>query len=237
MTLRIVGAGLGRTGTSSLRVALEQLLGAPSYHMSQVMARPDHIAQWRRLADDGVAPDWHRLFDGFAATLDWPAAAYWESIADAFPDALVLLSVRDDAEAWYDSFSRTIVPLLTDTATYVHPGLDMARRVTFSTFTDRVDDPEIAMRAYAEHNDRVRSLVPRDRLIEWRPDDGWAPLCQALGLPEPTDAFPHVNTGDEFRKMFAIGEARPAEPTPSGWRARARAAATAVPQRLRKRLR
>src|SRR3954463_11175055 len=98
MSLKLVGAGLGRTGTHSLKLALEQVLGAPCYHMLEVLQRPDDITQWQ-LAADGGDPDWRQLFSEYAATVDWPGASYWREISDVFPDAVVLLSVRP-ADEW-----------------------------------------------------------------------------------------------------------------------------------------
>src|SRR4051812_43170520 len=107
MTLKVVGAGIGRTGTHSLKIALERLLGAPCYHMVEVFERPADVARWQDAADRRPV-DWHALMDGFAAAVDWPASACWEDLAEAFPDAVILLSVRDSAEQWWTSASRTI---------------------------------------------------------------------------------------------------------------------------------
>ena len=106
MTIKVVGAGVGRTGTHSLKVALEQLLGGPCYHMFEVMGHPDHIALWQAAADD-EDPQWDRIFDGYAATVDWPAASFWREIADHYPDAKVLLSTRP-TDAWWASANQTI---------------------------------------------------------------------------------------------------------------------------------
>src|SRR5262245_30449351 len=106
MTLRVVGAGLGRTGTMSLKVALERLLGGPCHHMMEVFAHPEQVPYWRAAAR-GDMPDWNQVFAGYAAGVDWPMCAYWKEIATAFPDALVLFSVRD-ADGWWKSASETI---------------------------------------------------------------------------------------------------------------------------------
>jgi hypothetical protein len=217
VTLRIVGAGLGRTGTSSLRVALEQLLGGDCYHMIRVMRRPEDVTIWRELIDGGSEPDWTKMFADFEATLDWPAAAYWERIAAAFPDAFVLLSTRASADEWYSSFERTILPVLLDEKKFAGERFDMARAVTFKTFTDRVSDAEVAKRAYEAHNVRVRATVPPERLIEWQPGDGWKPLCDALGVDVPNTAFPHMNAADEFREVLGIDRDQAAT-RPSRWR-------------------
>src|SRR5512139_2619631 len=106
MGLRIVGAGLGRTGTLSLKLALEKLLGAPCYHMLEVFAHPEHIAVWHTAAQ-GRPTDWPALFRGYAATVDWPGASFYRELMDAYPDAIVLLSTRDP-DSWWRSASATI---------------------------------------------------------------------------------------------------------------------------------
>ena len=117
MSLRVIGAGFGRTGTASLKVALEKLLGAPCYHMIEVFQHPEHVALWHEAAL-GNMPDWNRLFEGYASAVDFPASAFWPEIMNAYPDALVLLSVRDP-EQWWQSASETIMgphdaPMITD---------------------------------------------------------------------------------------------------------------------------
>src|SRR6478735_3872327 len=109
--IRVVGAGVGRTGTVSLKIALERLLGGRCYHMSETFGRPEHITMWRRAAN-GSLPDWDAVFDGFVAIIDWPAAAFWREISDHFPDAIVLLSERSDADTWWSSANATIFEIL-----------------------------------------------------------------------------------------------------------------------------
>lgn len=109
MSLRVIGADVGRTGTMSLKLALERLLGAPCYHMREVFAHPEHVPVWRDAAQ-GRMPDWPALFEGYAAAVDWPAAAFWPEISRAFPDALVLLSLRDPG-SWWQSAGDTIFPV------------------------------------------------------------------------------------------------------------------------------
>src|SRR5689334_7713375 len=106
MTLKVIGAGVGRTGTMSLKIALERLLGAPCYHMVEVFQRPAHFARWTAAAR-GEPIDWHALLDGFAAAVDWPASAFWPELAAANPDAIILLSTRD-AQGWWKSASAMI---------------------------------------------------------------------------------------------------------------------------------
>jgi len=198
MTLRVVGAGLGRTGTLSLKVALERLLGAPCYHMAEVFAHPEHVGAWHDAAR-GRMPDWRALFAGYGAAVDWPAAAFWPELSEAFPDALVLLSVREP-EAWWRSASGTIFPSIDRAG---GEWREMVRAMMASRFTDRLDDREACLAAFERHNAEVRRRVPAHRLLEWRATDGWAPLCRALGVPEPDEPFPRVNTSEEFHARLA----------------------------------
>src|SRR5438309_762706 len=106
MALRVVGAGVGRTGTASLKEALEKLLGGPCYHMLEVFGHPEHVPQWGA-AMSGDVVDWSALLDGYVATVDWPACTVWRELSEENPDALILLSTRDP-EAWWTSCDRTI---------------------------------------------------------------------------------------------------------------------------------
>jgi hypothetical protein len=207
MAVRVVGAGLGRTGTNSLRLALEQLLGAPCYHMMVVSDRPQDVDVWWA-AVRGEMPDWSTFPAGFGALVDWPSAAFWRELAAAHPDALVLLSVRESAEAWWRSVERTLVPTMTAPIPADRPGLarqrQMVRELVASTFTPDLADAEAAMAAYERHNAEVRATVPPQRLLEWRAGDGWQPICDALGLPVPSQPFPHSNTTADFRSMVGL---------------------------------
>ena len=203
MGLKVVGAGLGRTGTHSLKVALESLLGGPCYHMIELFPRPEHVAMWHA-AIRGDEPDWEQMLDGFAAAVDWPAAAVWRELHSAFPGSVVLLSVRDNPEQWWGSFSQTILqvmerPPVDEMAAWYAMSEDMLGRLT-----PRYRERDAAIAAYESHNQAVREAVPSDRLIEWRPSDGWGPICERLGVPQPDEPFPHVNTTDEFRAMAGL---------------------------------
>jgi Sulfotransferase domain len=208
MPLQVVGAGLGRTGTHSLKLALEQLLGTRCYHMIEVFGRPDDIRGWQR-AIDGEPPDWRPFFADFGAAVDWPVAGFWTEISAAFPDALVLLSTRD-TDGWWTSASHTIFdvtrrgvpadePVMVELQAMIEDMLD--RR-----FTPGWRDEKTAKAAYEAHNQAVRATAPPDRLLEWHPGDGWAPICAALQVPVPREPFPHVNTTSEFRAMARLDE-------------------------------
>lgn len=198
MTLRVVGAGVGRTGTLSLKVALERLLGGPCYHMAEVFAHPEHVVVWRDAAL-GRMPDWRQLFAGYHAAVDWPACAFWPELSEAFPDALVLLSVRD-ADSWWRSASGTIFP---SARRAEGPWREMVEALFAKRFTAALDDRDACVAALERHNAEVRRRVPAGRLLEWRASEGWEPLCAALGVPVPAEPFPRVNTSEEFQARLA----------------------------------
>ncbi len=201
VALKIIGAGLGRTGTHSLQLALQELLGGPCYHMLEVMADPDvRVQQWMD-AMDGNA-DWDAIMEGYVACVDWPAAAFWHDLADTYPDAPVLLSTRSSTEAWFKSFDSTILQVMLRDA----PNGDspMPIRLMDERFTPDWRNPAACKAAYEQHNAEVRATIPADRLIDWQPGDGWEPICARLDLPIPRASFPHVNTTNDFRVMLGL---------------------------------
>jgi hypothetical protein len=195
----VVGAGLPRTGTHSLKLALEELLGGPCYHMIEIPTHPfDLGAEWR-LALAGGAPDWDRFLQGYAASVDWPASMFWGKLSDANPDAIVLLSTRDSPRTWWESAEATFLPLARRS---LDPGweegADLAALMERFAETPEWNHPDVLMRAYERHNARVRSSVPPDRLVDWQARDGWEPICRALGLPVPHEAFPWTNRREDW---------------------------------------
>lgn len=207
MPLRVVGSGLGRTGTTSLKAALERLLGGACYHMIECFGRPDDPPVWTR-AFAGEPIDWDGFLADYVAAVDWPAAACWKDLAHAFPDALVLHSERP-ASDWFRSADNTIFTtfkgereVAADDAWF-----QMAHDMFASRFTPDFLDRAAAIDAYEAWNADVRTSAPPDRLLIWRTGDGWEPICQALDLPVPDEPFPHANTTEDFRKMVGLDEA------------------------------
>jgi hypothetical protein len=166
--------------------------------MAEVFAHPEHVAAWHAAAR-GRMPDWRELFAGYAAAVDWPVASFWPELADAFPDALVLLSLRDP-EAWWRSAQRTIFPASQSAQGEWRAMID---ELFAARFTRAIGDREACIAAFERHNAQVRAAVPRSRLLEWRAEDGWAPLCAALGVAVPDEPFPRVNTSEEFLAAHA----------------------------------
>lgn len=199
MNLRVVGAGLPRTGTTSLTIALERLLGGRIYHMRMIPAHPFDLGTGWNQALEGDTPDWDQLFDGYVAAVDWPASMFWRELSEAYPDALVLLSMRDTAETWWQSANETILPVarmaLAPDWNEGRGLLDLLERFTGGKYWD---DPATLQAAYERHNAEVRQTVPQHRLLEWQATEGWAPLCSALSVPVPDLPFPWVNRRSEW---------------------------------------
>lgn len=199
MTLKVVGAGVGRTGTNSLKLALERLLGGTCHHMFEVGSRAgEQIPLWTD-AIHGRPVDWNTVMDGFVAQVDWPGASFWPELSAAYPDALVLLSVRP-ADEWYRSASSTIFQAMKLDGGW----LESMRKLLGDRFSNRFDDRTAMIEAYEAHNDRVRRSIPAGRLLEWSPAEGWEPICDRLGSEVPAEPFPVTNTTEEFRRVVGL---------------------------------
>jgi hypothetical protein len=206
MTLDVVGAGWGRTGTLSTKLALEQLGFGPCYHMIEVFrTHPEHRAIWRRAAL-GHQVDWSEIFSEYRAAVDWPACAFWRELADAYPHAKVLLTYRP-ADDWFASFDATI----SNGIPRQHPGDDdetgamMNEVIVQRSFQNRTATREELVERYREHLAEVRGALPAERLLVWSPKDGWEPLCEFLDVPVPSEPFPRVNDRADFFRIFAGG--------------------------------
>lgn len=198
--MQVVGAGVGRTGTHSLKLALEQLLGGTCHHMVEVFPRPEQMAGFTA-AINGEPVDWPVLLADFTAIVDFPGALFWRELAAAFPEAKVLLSTRD-AEDWYRSASNTI--FATPDSDALLPWMHSLFRGMAERFSAEVGDRAAMIAAYKRHNAEVRAEVAADRLIDWTPADGWGPICAGLDLPVPDEAFPLINTTAEFRANVGL---------------------------------
>lgn len=206
MGLAVVGAGFGRTGTNSLKLALEQLGFGPCHHMFEVADESEQLAYWQAAAR-GALPDWDAVFANYKSCVDWPSARYWRQIADHYPDAKVLLSVRP-ADQWIKSVHATIYPAMIDHGDEV-PSDVRARRdmaceiIVEQTFGGRLDDADYAMAVFNAHTDEVRAAIAPERLLVYDVSEGWEPLCGYLGVAVPDSPFPRVNSTDDFKNMVA----------------------------------
>jgi hypothetical protein len=196
--LRVVGAGLPRTGTVSLCLALSRLLGAPCHHMRDLPGHPYDLGPEWSAAIDGDPPDWSAVLAGYAAAVGWPASMWWRELAELNPGALVLLSLRDSTDTWLDSMDSTALPV----ARMVAPedwigGRDLARLMERFAGPDW-DDREVLRAAHDDWVAGVRRDCDPGRLLEWRPGEGWDPLCTALGVPVPDELFPLTNRREDW---------------------------------------
>ncbi|HIK90674.1 MAG TPA: sulfotransferase family protein [Planctomycetes bacterium] len=207
--LQVIGLGYPRTGTMSLKHALEELLLGPCYHMIEVFDRPGDVDFWlSALRDNGLDADWDTLFEDFQSTADCPACYFWESLWRRFPDARYILTVRD-ADTWYDSFHATVYEAM------MHPERapdqqhlavqNMARKLILETmFEGRFEDREFAINRYQAHNKSVVDTLPKEKLLVFDVAEGWQPLCEFLNVDVPETSFPRSNTRAEFQQRFAV---------------------------------
>ena len=204
MALEVIGAGFGRTGTASLKAALEQLGYVKTHHMFEVMASRDQMRRWHDIAL-GNTPDWDEVFAGFPAAVDFPSASYWRELADYYPDAKVLLTVRS-ADSWWKSARSTImeigrvVPVWA--RRWVRP-LRINYEMVNGTVWNRMFDghqleEDYAKQVFLDHIEEVKATIPAARLLVYEVKQGWEPLCAFLDKPVPETPFPHVNDTDEF---------------------------------------
>ncbi len=199
MALKIIGAGFGRTGTASLKMAIEKLGVGRCYHMSEVLANPAHNALWIDVANG--RPDFDRIFEGFAATVDFPACIYWRELLAHFGDAKVILSTRA-AEAWYESTQETILGPKWWDFTMQGPFGAMVEATIGRYFDGKVHDREHMLKRFHAHVAAINAAVPPERLLVFEAKQGWQPLCAFLGLPEPSEPYPHANSEDETKALL-----------------------------------
>ena len=206
MGLKVIGSGFGRTGTKSLKEALEILGFGPCHHMYEVLDNLDQVPVWKALAD-GEPQDWQTVFEGYSSQVDWPGAHYWEQTIEAFPDAKVVHSVRP-AEKWWASFDKTIGKLLErypelDLPPPVREILDMnSKFIGQATFHGKFRVKESAIAAFEERTAKVRETIAPDKLLVFDVADGWEPLCEFLGVSVPDIPFPHHNLRSDFWEVL-----------------------------------
>lgn len=201
--LDVFGVGFGRTGTLSLKIALERLGHGPCHHMTVMLEDPGQIPLWHRAAD-GEDMDWPAVYADYRSSVDWPGARWWREIAAAFPSAKMILTVRDP-ESWYESAANSIYAAVTapppDPA--AHPVVAQMRALAGAviwdgTFGGRFGDREHAVRIFEEHNAAVRRETDPARLLVYEVGQGWEPLCEFLGAAVPDEPFPRANDRAEF---------------------------------------
>ncbi|MDG2004090.1 MAG: sulfotransferase [Novosphingobium sp.] len=196
MALKIIGAGLGRTGTLSLKLALEHLGFGPCYHMLEIMsAGRERMPQWLQVVRG--TPDWDAIFEGFASTVDYPTCTYWRELAAHYPEAKVILSTRD-AEGWFDSVHRTIfapehIDSLSDS-----PVSEFMQGAVTGAFGDHINEREYMVEYFRRWEEDVTASLPPERLLVHRLGESWEPICDFLGVPVPDQPYPRVNTSEDM---------------------------------------
>jgi hypothetical protein len=194
MTLKVIGAGFGRTGTDSMREALNLLGFGPCHHMFEVNASDEQKRRWRAFVK-GESIGWDRLLEGYVSCVDWPAAHYWNELSQAYPDAKVVLTYRS-AESWWESFSRTLVPAIQASTDPDSLGVALVRDRVFG---GRPQDRAHAIALYDANVQAVKDTIAPERLLVHSAGDGWEPLCAFLGVAVPAQPYPSRNSADEFQ--------------------------------------
>lgn len=206
MALMVIGSGFGRTGTKSLKAALERLGFGPCHHMHEVVLHPEQVAHWQAIAA-GEPVDWNAVFAGYRSQVDWPGAHVWRELAEAFPEAKIVHSVRPE-ELWWKSFAATIgklagryrdLPLPPHVGNILNAWYEMAGK---GTFGGHIEDKEVALAAFRRRTAEVRAALPPERLLVFDVAEGWGPLCRFLGVPEPAEPFPHQNLRADFWEVL-----------------------------------
>ncbi|MEZ5920861.1 MAG: sulfotransferase [Parvularculaceae bacterium] len=199
MALSVIGAGFGRTGTASLKLALEKLGFGPCYHMSEVLANKGHLDLWNDAA--AGTPDWARIFRDYHSTTDFPASLYWRELAAFYPDAKLILSLRDP-ESWFQSTQETIFSERMHALLAGSPWEVMLQNTINEALGGDINDRDALIRAFNEHTRAVKAAFGPDRLLVFEAKEGWAPLCKFLGVPIPDEDFPRVNSKAELQGMI-----------------------------------
>ena len=202
MSLSVIGAGFGRTGTSSLKIALEQMGVGRCYHMIEVFPNPAAPAFWERVAESEPF-EWEEIFAPFAATVDWPGCKFYWELAHHYPDAKVILTERDP-ERWYKSCQETIFSDAHFEELRGSPFEGMIKKIVYDTFDGRRHDKDHVIGVYKRHNAEVRKAIPPERLLVYQVSEGWEPLSKFLGLPIPDMPFPVVNTSEDFNNRTGL---------------------------------
>jgi hypothetical protein len=206
--MKAIGAGFGRTGTSSLQSALEELLGGKCYHMKDIVLLPAQLQMWHEFAvGEKSTMDWELLFKGYMAIVDCPVCIYYKEIMEVFPEAKIILTVRD-SQSWWKSFNRLMS--LVNKARLLSFFVPKFRKL--SQFADKIIienvfggrmEKENCINIFERHNQAVREWVPKDRLLEYDVAQGWKPLCEFFGVEIPKKPFPHLNAGKRsLQKLF-----------------------------------
>jgi len=217
MSIKIIGAGLPRTGTNTLKQSLEQLGHKHVYHMKELLVHPEKLHYWKTLDETGDT-DWDAMYEGYDGTVDFPGYPWYKEHMKKYPNAKVIMTVRD-FESWYKSVDSTVFRagpqtplekikmigklLSSARARNVVKCIKWFKKVFFSEqMQGRFGDKEFAKKFWEDHIADVKAFVPEDNLLVYDVRDGWGPLCKFLGVEEPSEPLPHLNKKENFKKML-----------------------------------
>ncbi|MGB5621996.1 MAG: sulfotransferase family protein [Gammaproteobacteria bacterium] len=199
MTIKVFGAGVGRTGTYSLKLAINQLGLGPCHHMEAVLHNMSvQVPMWSAAVDG--RPDWQAIYDGFESAVDWPTAGFFRELIEVYPSARFVLTLRDP-ERWADSFGATIYKLIAERdqgPPEMQAWLEMAAGVISKTGFPEGLDRDALVRGFEAHNEAVKATIPASQLLVYQVKQGWGPLCEFLDTPVPDEEFPRTNDRAEF---------------------------------------
>lgn len=200
MSLKVIGVGLGRTGTNSLKLALEMLGFTRCHHMTEVFDHPEQAPGFVAAAH-GESVDWEQLYEGYQACCDWPSCYFWRELSACYPEAKIILTTRD-AESWYRSMAKTLIPGTHKAIAGPETAASLIGREIFlnGTFGGNIDDKRHVIEVYERHNQSVRDTIQPGRLLEFEARQGWGPLCTFLDVPVPETPYPHANALEEFEQ-------------------------------------
>jgi hypothetical protein len=200
MPLQVIGVGLGRTGTMSLKLALERIGFGPCYHMAELLMNPERLPLWMAVTEG--RPDWEAVFDGYTATTDYPACLYWRELTNVYPEARIVLTLRDP-DKWFESTQATI---FSDTMTQRirnSPVAPFFERTVWKDIGEHIHDRDFMIDFFERHVGAIRNEIPKERMLEYEVSQGWEPLCEFLGVAAPESPFPRVNSREEMQVRMA----------------------------------
>jgi len=199
VAIKVLGAGFGRTGTNSLKMALEQLGFGPCYHMFEV--RQEHVPLWYQAIDENKT-DWEKILADFQSAVDWPVAAFIPELIKEYPDAKVILSERDP-EKWFESATETIFAAMKLGAEKGIEPPGMAKKLVMDkVFEGNCEDRDHCVDIYNKHIENMIRVVPKEKLLRFKSSDGWQPLCDFLGVEVPEGEYPRSNDREMFQGLI-----------------------------------
>jgi hypothetical protein len=213
LSLKVIGAGLGRTGTMSLKFALEHIGFGPCYHMIEFMAHvPEHLPKWLDVIDG--RPDWDAVFAGYVSTVDYPGCTYWRELVAEWPEAKVILTTRNP-DSWFESANETVLSPRMRDMLWQSPIRRFMEATVNEDFGERIEDRAFMTDYFRRWNEAVIATVPPDKLLVFEAKDGWGPLCDFLGVAVPPEPYPRVNSREDMNRRVAEGRQQLQEGPPS----------------------